>query len=242
MIKSQSVLAIILARGGSKGFPGKNIAPLGDKPLIAWSVEAARHAKYTDRVVLSSDNQAIIDAARRFHCEVPFVRPAELARDDTPAVDVVLHALEQLPSYDILVLLQPTSPFRDHNDIDRAIDTMVHAQAKSCVSVCEVDKSPYWMYTTDACGRLQPLLDLKETQQQLYRQQRQQLPRTYALNGAIYVIYTDWFHETHKFVNEETVPYIMPKERSVDIDDPLDLKWAEFLLQQWESQQHHDAP
>lgn len=225
MIDQQSVLAIIPARGGSKGLPGKNIKPLGGKPLIAWTIQAAVTSKYIDRVILSSDDETIIETAKQYGCEVPFVRPADLAQDDSSAVDTVLHALRELPHYDITVLLQPTCPLRDAQDIDCTLSTMLTLHARSCVSVTTPDKSPYWMYTTNRAGHLKPLLDSENA-----AKQRQQLPQVYVLNGAVYAIYTDHLINTRNFVPDGTVPYLMTKEHSVDIDYQLDLDFAEFLL------------
>ena len=226
MIHKQSVLAIIPARGGSKGLPGKNIKPLGGKPLIAWTIEAAQQSKYIDRLILSSDDLDIINVARQYGCEVPFVRPAELAQDDSAAIDAVLHALRQIPHHDITVLLQPTCPLRDAQDIDNTLNTMLSEHAKSCVTVTTPDKSPYWMYTTNRHGRLIPLLDVDLTDKQ-----RQQLPVSYVLNGAVYAINTEFLLNARNFVPDGTVPSIMSKEHSVDIDYQLDFEFVEFLLQ-----------
>jgi N-acylneuraminate cytidylyltransferase len=226
MIRNKTVLAIIPARGGSKGLPGKNIKTVGGKPMLAWTIEAAKQSRYIDRVVVSSDDQAIIEVAKQFHCDAPFVRPAELAQDDSPAIDAVLHALANLPAYDITVLLQPTCPLRDAHDIDNAIISMVQNRAKSCVSVSEPNKSPYWMYTTNGRGRLRPLLSAK-----LAAKQRQELPPVHVLNGAIYVVDTEYLQNTRTFVADDTVPYVMSKEHSIDVDYDLDLKLVELLIQ-----------
>jgi len=225
MIRNKTVLAIIPARGGSKGLPGKNIKSVGGKPLIAWTIEAALASKFIDRVVLSSDDEAIINTAKQYGCEAPFVRPKELAQDDSPAIDTVLHALQQLPQYDITVLLQPTCPLRSAEDIDNALSIMFSKNAKSCVSVTTPEKSPYWMYTVNSFNRMNPLLDKK-----LAAKQRQELPPVYVLNGAIYAIYSDVLLNTRSFVPDGTVPFMMDKEHSVDVDYQLDLDFVEFLL------------
>ncbi|KPJ93287.1 MAG: acylneuraminate cytidylyltransferase [Gammaproteobacteria bacterium SG8_11] len=227
MIRNKSVLAIIPARGGSKGLPGKNIKPVGGKPLIAWTIEAATKSKFIDRVVLSSDDEHIINTAEQYGCEVPFVRPKELAQDGSPAIEVVLHALQQLPYYDITVLLQPTCPLRGAADIDNALSAMLSKNAKSCVSVTTPDKSPYWMYTVNGYDRLKPLLD-----KELAAKQRQELPQVYVLNGAIYAIFTEVLLNTRNFVPDSTVPFIMSKEHSIDVDYQLDLDFVEFIMQQ----------
>ena len=224
MIGEKRVLAIIPARGGSKGVPRKNIRDVAGKPLIAWTIDAAKKSRYVDRVVVSTDDPEIAEVATRYGGEVPFLRPAELARDDTPGIAPVLHAVEAVtPAYEIVVLLQPTSPLRSAADIDSAIRTMVDGGAQACVSVVEPDKSPYWMYSRDCAGRMKPLLEGEYAC-------RQEIPAVYALNGAVYVAERRWLVEKRGFMGEETLAYVMPKERSVDIDTELDLFIANQLL------------
>lgn len=225
MVNDLKVLAVIPARGGSKGVPGKNIRPLGGKPLLAWSVEAARQSRYIDRLILSSDDAEIIRVAREVGCEVPFVRPAELARDETPGIEPVLHALGQVPGYDFVVLLQPTSPFRSAEDIDRCIEACVGGQAPSCVTVTAPEKSPFWMFTLNRESRLSPLLP-----EPTGFSRRQDLPEVYALNGAVYVARTAWLLERRSFIGPETAGCIMSKEHSVDIDTEEDFALCEFRL------------
>lgn len=145
---NSKILAIIPARGGSKGVPRKNIRELAGKPLIAWTIEEAKKSKYIDRLILSTEDDEIIEVAKQYGCEVPFKRPIELAQDDTPGIDPVLHAIEQCPGYDYVVLLQPTSPLRTVDDIDGCIEQLLSSDGTNfCVSVTEPEKSPYWMYT-----------------------------------------------------------------------------------------------
>lgn len=218
-------LALIPARAGSKGVPGKNIRTLAGKPLIAWTIEAALASRHIDRVVVSSDGADILAAARDWGAETPFVRPTELARDDTPGIDVVLHALAQLPGFDWVVLLQPTSPLRLAADIDAAIETCREANAPACVSVTMPSKSPYWMYTLAGDGRMCPLIE-----QASLPTRRQDLPAVYALNGAVYVARVDWLERTRSFLTAETVAYTMLPERSIDIDTELDFRVAELVM------------
>jgi CMP-N,N'-diacetyllegionaminic acid synthase len=226
MIGGKSVLALIPARGGSKGVPGKNIRPAGGKPLIAWTIEAARASRYVDRVILSSDDPAISAVAGEFGCEVPFMRPAEFATDEAESMDVVRHALKSLPHrYDYLVLLQPTSPLRRAEDIDGALERCLRGAALTCVSVCEPDKSPYWMMTMTADGLVRPLFPPNEMPSR-----RQDAPLFFALNGAVYVAPTDHLAAGGGFLTAATVGYVMPKDRSFDIDTELDLRLADFLL------------
>lgn len=224
MIDSGPVLAVIPARGGSKGLPGKNIRPAGGKPLIAWTIEAARGARLVDRVVLSSDDAAIIAVAREWGCEAPFVRDARLAGDETPTIDVVLDALARLPGYPWVVLLQPTSPLRLAADIDGAIRLCAERKAPSCVSVCAVRENPWWMYRLGGDGRLAPLIP------GAIPTRRQDLPRVVAPNGAVYVARADWLARERKFITTDTVAYEMPAERSLDIDTEPDLLQLQAIL------------
>jgi len=221
------MLALIPARGGSKGLPGKNIRPLAGKPLIAWTIEAARASRYVSRVVVSSDDEAILAVARAYGADVPFVRPLDLARDDTPGIDVVLHALDCLPDYDWVVLLQPTSPLRSAEDIGQAITRCLQGGAPACVSVTAAPSNPWWMFHVEEDGWMASFLPAAERPTR-----RQDLPELYALNGAVYVARVDWLRQTRSFLTEETVAYVMPAERSVDIDTLLDFRLAECLLPQ----------
>jgi CMP-N,N'-diacetyllegionaminic acid synthase len=225
MIGGKSVLAVIPARGGSKGIPRKNIINLAGKPLIVWTIEAAQKSQYIDRVILSSDDDEIIAVAKKWGCEVPFRRPARLARDETPGVAPVLHALEELPGYEYVVLLQPTSPLRTAEDIDSCIEQCVSKGANCCVSVTEPEKSPYWMFTIGEGCRLEPVV---KTDTIAVR--RQDLPLAYALNGAAYVADSKWLLTQRAFLTAETIAYKMPQERSLDIDTAIDLILAEILL------------
>jgi N-acylneuraminate cytidylyltransferase len=219
LMQSNKVLALITARGGSKGLPRKNVLLAGGKPLLAWTVDAAISAECVDRVVLSSDDHEIMDAARSAGCDVPFCRPAHLASDVATSIDVVLHALNQLPGYEYVVLLQPTSPMRTAADIDAAFELMINSGAPSCVSVCDVDQSPYWMYKVAAGNKLERLLSEVDRVTR-----RQDLPPVYVLNGAIYFAHIDWLRANNSFVGVETVAYLMPKERSLDIDNAQDFE------------------
>ena len=218
MINGKSVLAIIPARGGSKGVPRKNIKEVGGKPLIAWTIEEAKKSKYIDRLILSSENDEIIAVARQWGCEVPFVRPSELARDDTPGIEPVLHAIEAIPEkYDYVVLLQPTSPLRKAEDIDGCIERCIQSEAPACVSVTEPNHNPFWMFTIDSGGQLNPFM------QERLIARRQDLQKVYALNGAIYVAKREWLEKNRNFISRETLAYVMGRERSLDIDSEHDV-------------------
>lgn len=220
------ILAIIPARGGSKGVPRKNIRKLAGKPLIAWTIEEAKKSKYITRTILSSEDPKIIDIAKQYECDVPFVRPLKLAQDDTPGIDPVLHAVEQCPGYDYVVLLQPTSPLRTIEDIDGCIEYMLSQNADFCVTVTESEKSPYWMYKVSDNGKMKPLIELEKLPLR-----RQDSPKIYALNGAVYVAKTERLVEENTFLTTNTVAYVMNKERSMDIDTELDFKVCEFYIE-----------
>jgi len=224
VIAGKKVLAIIPARGGSKGVPRKNIRSVAGKPLIAWTIEAAKKSSYIDRLVLSSEDPEIIAAAKSSGCEAPFVRPAELAQDHTPGVEPVLHALDQLPGYDYVVLLQPTSPLRTAAEIDGCIALCEERGAPACVSVTEASHHPQWMFTADEHGRMHPLVEQSATR-------RQELPPVYALNGAVYVAQVAWLQRSRDFIGEGTRAYVMQPLQSIDIDTEDDFFLAECLLQ-----------
>lgn len=225
MIGALSVLGVITARGGSKGVPRKNVRTLHGKPLIGWTIAAGLASRYVDRLVLSTDDTEIMAVAASLGCDVPFKRPAELAADDTPGIAPVLHALDVLQGFDLVVLLQPTSPLRVAGDIDACIEKCAPGGAPACVSVVEPAQSPYWTYSIDGAGRLEPIVP-----RDALPDRRQDLPPSYALNGAVYVARVEWLRKANTFVAEGTVGYVMPPERSVDIDTERDLLLAEFLL------------
>jgi CMP-N,N'-diacetyllegionaminic acid synthase len=228
MINGKSILAIIPARGGSKGIPRKNIRDLCGKPLIAWTIEEAKKSKYIDRLILSSEDDEIIAVAKKWGCEVPFVRPKALAQDDTPGIAPVLHAIDTLTDkYDYTVLLQVTSPLRTIADIDGCIECCLQQEAKSCVSVSEASENPYWMFSIEDDRKLKKLI---ATDKKYIR--RQDLPKAYILNGAMYIAETSWLEETKDFNSLETIGYILPMKRSVDIDREEDFLYVTSLLKQ----------
>jgi N-acylneuraminate cytidylyltransferase len=158
MIDGFKVLAIIPARGGSKGIPGKNTRVVAGKPLIAWTAERALGSKYIDRNVLSSDDKKIIEIGRSCGLDAPFIRPGKLSGDKVSAQTVAVHAIKKLPGYDILVLLQPTSPLRSSNDIDTCIQACANNNLNPAISVTIPDKSPYWMFTCSSEEKWDPIM------------------------------------------------------------------------------------
>lgn len=218
--------ALIPARGGSKGIPRKNIKLMAGKPLIAWTIEAALRSSSLDAVVVSTEDEEIAEVARKAGALVPFMRPAALAQDATPGIDPVLHALDQLPQFDSVLLLQPTSPLRATADIDGCLMLAAERGAPSVVSVCEPDTHPYWTYRLGADLSMQRLIDGVDATR------RQDLPPLAALNGALYFADAAWLRRSGALVGPETLAYMMTREHSVDLDTPLDWKFAELLLKE----------
>lgn len=222
---------IIPARGGSKGIPGKNLSPLGDRQLIRWTIDAAAGASALAGFLVSTDSEDIARAARAAGASVPFLRPAELATDTAPVIDTILHALDYLERAegivpDAVMLLQPTAPFRTSQDIDAAAEMYFSAPgAESLIGVCPADHAhPNIMYTQDENGLLAPLLKEGAT---LAR--RQEFQDVYIRNGAIYITSTKLLKEQKRIVGGAPLAYKMPRERSINIDDPLDLELARAL-------------
>lgn len=226
MINGKKILAVIPARGGSKGVPRKNIKLLGNKPLIAWTIEAGLNSKYIDRVILSSDDSEIATVARQFNCDTPFIRPQELASDTADSASVVQHALGAVSEdYDYFVLLQPTSPFRNSTHIDSALELMFKNNAHSIVSVVESQSNPYWMCWVTESGQMLNVLDGSEKYSR-----RQELPIAYMLNGAIYIVEIKKFLEEKKFIFDGTLAFKMSSDESIDIDTFDDFEFAESKI------------
>jgi CMP-N,N'-diacetyllegionaminic acid synthase len=215
-------LALIPARGGSKGIPRKNIAPLAGLPLVAWSIRAAHAAATPLRVVVSTEDTEIAEVSRACGAEVPFLRPVEMADDTTGSDAPVRHALDWFRTHEAwtpeyIMLLQPTSPLRTAEDIDMSLRLIEERQADAVVGVTPVRQHPAWVKVLDADGWVKPFLGTTSTAR------RQDLPDAYAINGAMYLIRTAAFLNGGSFYPERTVAHIMPAERSVDIDTPWDL-------------------
>lgn len=225
------ITSVITARAGSKGLPRKNTRLLAGKPLIAWTIEHARASKYINDTIVSTDDKEIARIAESLGAQVPFLRPEELAQDDTPTIDVVVHLLgrmkeanDHLPEY--VALLQPTSPLRTSADIDTAVEMLVSdKRANAVVSITEVSENPYWMKTLTSEGFIDDFVNHGEDYHR-----RQDMPAVYKLNGAIYVCRTPVLLESRSFCPENTFGYVMPKERSIDIDTILDFKLAELMI------------
>jgi CMP-N,N'-diacetyllegionaminic acid synthase len=227
------VLGIITARGGSKGIPGKNLKLLAGKPLLAYTVDTARRSGALDRVILSTEDEAIAIAGRDLGCDVPFMRPLDLAHDDTPHLPVIQHAtrwMEERVNYrpDAVMILQPTSPLRTAQDIVAAIELLDRSGADSVLSVNEVPAHSHPMRTlrVDNAGNAVLFVSGEPVRKRINR--RQDLPPAWVMNGAIYACRTRvLFDAEPSLYGDRVVAYRMPAERSISIDDLEDWKAAE---------------
>ncbi len=223
---SLKVFGLIPARGGSKGIPRKNVKLIAGKPLIVWTIEAALRSSLLDAVVVSTDDPEIAEVARNAGAQVPFMRPPEIAQDKTSGLEPVLHALDQLPQYESVLLLQPTSPLRTTEDIDECLRMAKERNALSVASVSESLTHPYWTYRLGEFQTLSPMVDAAPIAR------RQDLPKVFALNGALYFSNANWLRRSRNFVGTDTLAYVMQRERAVDLDTSLDWKFAELLLKE----------
>lgn len=238
MIEGLSVLAVVAARGGSKGVPGKNVLAVGGRPLIAWTAAAARASRYIDRLIVSSDDDAIIAAATAAGCEAPYKRQASLATDDATSIDVVVDALQRIGGHDIVMLLQPTSPLRNTQDIDGTLERLVTSGAPACVSVRPAQEHPYWTFRLGTGGHL---VRFAEPEGELPLR-RQDLPAAWCLNGAVYAARVEWFLRERSFLSADTAAHTMPAERSLDIDTPADVALLQSILERLPSLLTDGAP
>jgi len=226
MINGKSVLAIIPARGGSKGLPRKNILMLAGKPLIAWSIEAAKKSIFIDRCVVSTDDNEIAVVAKEFGADIPFIRPAALATDTANSNDVILHAIGALEeNYDFVVLLQPTSPIRNYKIIDLGIKRFVQSEADSLVSVTVLEHPIEWSFPIE--NNKIPNQFIKEFQ---IGNRRQDYPQRYQLNGALYICEIKTFLTSHTFFMDSTFAFQMDNLSSLDIDTVVDIMTAESII------------
>lgn len=219
-----TVVAVILARGGSKRLPRKNVLPCGGRPLIAWSIAVAHAARGISRVIVSSDDDEILQVARDEGCEV-VKRPAELASDDSSSISALFHVLDGLDApYTHVVLLQPTSPLRITEDVEACLVECREKGAPACVAVTNAPVLHTPIYGMGANGTLVAKGGAHSGLA------AQDLSAGYVLNGAVYVADIEWLRRTETFVAEGTRAYVMPPDRSVDIDRPWDFMLAELIL------------
>ena len=210
------IISIIPARGGSKGLPKKNILELAGKPLIAWTIESSLKSKYISKTIVSSDCDEILNISSKYGWEI-LKRPDELARDTTPTEPVVEHILQNikdLGNYSYLVLLQPTSPLRDEKDIDEAISKLIQEKdATALISVKEIDNKILKAFKINNNGYLEGISNNKYP-----FMRRQDLPKVFMPNGAIYIISINEFLKTKRLFSDNAISYLMNEEKSLDID------------------------
>lgn len=227
------MLAIIPARGGSKGLPGKNIKLLNGKPLISYTIEAALKAKEIDKVIVTTDSIEIADVAKKYGADIPFIRPKYLAEDNSSAVDVYLHAAEYIMNnygcdLQNFVVLLPTAPLRDESEIDNAIRMWKAKNATTLISMVEAEIPASWYYRMNEDGLIKNAgFDEKKA-----IKNRQANDKYYIPNGAIYILDYDLLREKRTYYTKDTLGYIMPRKKSVDIDSIDDFEYVEYLMQQ----------
>ena len=222
-------LGVIPARKGSKRLPGKNMLLLQGKPMIQWTIEAALDSGSIDDVVVTSDDQSVLDLARSIGNVYVIERPADLASDAAKTSDVIVHTIRTLEQmgmmYETVCLLQATSPLRACYHIDEAFSTYGSSNRCSVISVCEVDHPLAWSNELDDCGAMSRFFENIES-----RNMRQDCKREYRINGAIYISSLPEFIQSESFLHADTRPYVMSRDRSVDIDDVNDFLMAEILM------------
>jgi len=223
--KNKTFLAIIPARGGSKRLLRKNILDLNGKPLIAYSIEAGLKSKYIDKVIVSSDDDEILEVSKKYGAQL-IKRPEVLASDTATTFDALKHTIDNIEKYDYILLLQATSPLRNEKHIDEAIELLELKKADAIVSVCEMDHSPLWSNTLPKDNSMTGFL-----KDEVKNKRSQDLERHYRLNGAIYICKTDKLLEDKTFfLKDKIFAYKMNRESSIDIDEEIDFKMAEVLM------------
>jgi CMP-N,N'-diacetyllegionaminic acid synthase len=223
-MRSPNIVAIIPARKGSKEIINKNIKIFNGKPLIAWTIEAAKKSKLIDKIILTTDDLKIAKIGIKYGAEVPFLRPKYLAKDNTPGIDPILHVLKKIRNVDFVLLLQPTSPLRKVIDINGIINFAIKNNFKSTVSVSNITDFPQLMYKVSSGYKLQKRFRFRNT---FIRQKYEKL---YRINGALYFAKVSWLIKNKSFFNEITRAYLMPKIRSIDIDNYYDWKIAKHFM------------
>jgi CMP-N-acetylneuraminic acid synthetase len=218
------ILAIIPARKGSKGIPSKNTKLIYNKPLISWTIEAAQKSKYINKIIISTDCHKVKEISESYNINIPRLRPDNLSTDSASSDDVIKYELNGAGNFDIICMLQPTSPLRDYKDIDSAFEEFFKSRASALVSVCKNQHSPYWSFNINGSYLKTLFPDMN------INKRRQELPDTYKLNGAIYIARIDFYRKNSSFLTNQTIPYIMSFNKSIDIDNLEDFDIAEKRL------------
>jgi CMP-N,N'-diacetyllegionaminic acid synthase len=238
MIKGKKIIAIIPARGGSKGLPGKNIKPLLGKPLIAWTIDQAKKSKYIDEIFVSTDSMEIAEVSEEYGVKVPYLRPGKLASDGASSMDVISHVISQYENnnsyFDFIILLEPTSPLRKEEDIDNSIELLVkNESADGVISVGEIHmEHPVIVKKINSSGRLEPYIDdVKKISQ------RQQADKSYFPYGVIYMIRTEVFRRERSLYTNNVIPYYIERWQNYEIDDIYDFIAIEAILTKIQEEQ-----
>lgn len=233
MYKNKKIIATILARGGSKGLPNKNIKPMLGKPLLAYTIDHAKSSQYLDEIVVSTDDKAIAKVANKFGIETPFLRPEELARDDSLSSDAVIHALDWFKKegkeFDILVLLEPTSPLRKTTDIDDAIRLFVDNYEKADTLLCLGEIHSDTEHPIGA-KKIEDGFIKSFIENGMSYTRRQQLPKAFGIYGGIYISKVDVYRETKSFLTGKTIPYYVERWQEFEIDDYIDWVCVEAVM------------
>ena len=228
------MLAIIPARGGSKGILKKNIKLLGGKPLILWTIESALASRKIDRIILSTDDEEIVEVCSETGVEIPFMRPSELAKDDSLAIDNYIYTIKRLETefgekYEDFLVLQPTTPFRKVEDIDGSIELFHNKKANSVISCVKLNYPFGWILTVNDEGKIKKVIDVETSK----AMNRQSLEDAYLPNGSISIYKSSLLLDNYTYYSKKTYAYLMPSERSIDIDTEFDLKLAEFIIKEY---------
>jgi CMP-N-acetylneuraminic acid synthetase len=232
MYKGLFILGIIPARGGSKGIKNKNTRNLCGKPLIAYSIEMAKKSKYLDRTIITTDSAEIADVAKKYGGDVPFMRPADLAKDDTPMIPVLIHAMKTVEDLlkrkiDIILLLDPTAPLRIPEDIDTCISRCIDEKRDSVITVTPSERSPYMnMIELDNTGKMHLV---KQPDKPIHR--RQDAPKVFNVTSGAYALTREFLLTCTTVIGKNTAAVIVPEERAGHIDSEMDFKLVEFLME-----------
>ena len=231
MINQRKILAIIPARGGSKGLPGKNSRLLQGVPLVAWPIKAALNSRYIDRVMVTTDDANIANIAKEYGADVPFIRPAHMALDTSPSSEAIMHALDFCTQtdgeYDYIVLLEPTSPLTESADIDSALETLMASDGLAIVGASKVGSShPLYCATIGSDHYLKPF----NRDSFAAPVRRQDVDDLYFFEGSLYISAVNKYRETATFYHESTLPYVVPAWKALEIDTLLDFLMVETVM------------
>lgn len=239
MYKNKKILAVIPARGGSKGIPSKNIIEVGGRPLIQYTIDCAKNSKYIDRAIISTDSEEIKKVSIECGGDVPFMRPKELALDTSKTIDCIVHAVDSLKkmgeTYDYVMIIQNTVPLRKYWHVDESIEKLINSEERSLVSVTEVEQHPILMRTINEDGTVKNLLPMSSTMR------RQDFPKFYKVDGAIAIQKIDEDFNLNTSINDGKLAYIMDAKYSTDIDSYIDIKIIEYYLEKEKEEEIKEA-